>query len=124
MLLIDELLLQNSYFGQYMHKNVLFLLKNCKNHPCLWRLGTLHSDPQPRRLRLCLLTTKGLRRLRSDTANPHWEFLATPLHGSINFSSKLQSQHKMKQNVHTVPPIAHAEMTVWQLRKSEGILLP
>jgi len=28
MLLIDELLLQNNYFRQNMHKNALFLLKN------------------------------------------------------------------------------------------------
>jgi len=26
----------NSYFGRYMHKNALFLLKNCKNRPALW----------------------------------------------------------------------------------------
>jgi len=28
-------LLLNSYFGQNMQKNALFLLKNCKNHPVL-----------------------------------------------------------------------------------------
>jgi len=31
MLLIDELLLQNIYFVRNMHKDTLFLLKNCKN---------------------------------------------------------------------------------------------
>jgi len=35
MLLIDKLLLYNSYFGQNMHKNALFLLKNCKIRPAL-----------------------------------------------------------------------------------------
>jgi len=30
MLLIDKLLLKNSYFGGNKHKNALFLLKNCK----------------------------------------------------------------------------------------------
>jgi len=34
MFLIDELLLaSNSYFGRNMHKNALFLMKNCKKSP-------------------------------------------------------------------------------------------
>jgi len=38
MLLIDELLLLSNYFGRTMHKNALFLLKNCKNCPALGAL--------------------------------------------------------------------------------------
>jgi len=30
------------YFGRDMHKNALFLIKNCKNRPAL---GTLLADP-------------------------------------------------------------------------------
>jgi len=52
MLLIDNLLLSNNYFGQNMHKNVLFLLKNCKNRQVLvfrpsflQRLGAFPPDP-------------------------------------------------------------------------------
>jgi len=33
--IIDELLLQNNYFNRNMHKNALFLLKNCKNRSAI-----------------------------------------------------------------------------------------
>jgi len=44
MLLIDDLLLQNNYFGRNMHKKELFLLKNRKNCPVL---GAKPPAPQP-----------------------------------------------------------------------------
>jgi len=49
-------------FGRNMHKNVLFLLKNCKNHPAL---GSPQAPLPPA--------------AETPAITQHWEFQATPL---------------------------------------------
>jgi len=50
-----------------MHKNMLFLLKNCKNLP---DLGALSPDPMPPAAGVRHQTPNGLRRLRAPTKTP------------------------------------------------------
>jgi len=60
----------NSCFVRNMHKNALFLLKNCKKSP---KAGVLPPDPL------------AFRRWGSAPRPPipHWEFLTTPLLNTI-----------------------------------------
>jgi len=69
MLLIDELLHKNSYFGRNMHKMRYFHCKFAKIAQ-RWRF-----TPSLRRLQI----PNGLRRPRTPSRLLYWEFPATPL---------------------------------------------